>query len=147
MLPSAMPKRLRRTPSSGRGAAREAQSAKALQRKPVDIVTSRGFGEEICKDFPDHRRELEPVAGAWRSDQHVWMARHAVDNEIAVRCNRIKAAGRGGPAPVRVREVVDEGCTDQVLVGDRDCAVAGLGIDGFVAMVMLGDFDEPIAVE
>src|SRR5262249_22269512 len=137
-------RRLRRSQSSRpeRSLARVARSGKAFQRKPANLVTWCDFGHEICQNFADHRRKLESVTGTGRGNYHVWMVGQAVDDEIAVGRHSVKTARGRSQASIRVGEMIDKRCADHILVGDRDRPVAGLGVDRFVAVMMLGNLDE-----
>src|SRR5262249_5949829 len=89
----------------------------------------------------DPRREFEAMSGAGRSDDDVGSARQAIDEEIAVGSHGVEA-GLGGDEPaVRRRDMFGDGGAYQCLVRRGHRSVVGVGVDGFVAMVVLGDFD------
>src|SRR5258705_5359002 len=81
-------------------------SGKTLKRKAADLVPWLASSYQVGENFADHRRKLEPVARAWRRKNNMRIAGKAVDNEIAIGRDSIKA-GRGfDPASVRVGEVI-----------------------------------------
>ena len=58
------------------------------------IASAAGYASpvvaRVAQDAADDRRELEGVA---RADRYadVWMVRHPIDDEVAIRCKRVKA--------------------------------------------------------
>src|SRR5271163_3211890 len=73
-------------------------SSKAGEREPRNIVGGRTGDGEVGQDFTDHRGELETVPGARRRHDDRLVARHPVEDEIAVGCHSVEASG-GGEAP------------------------------------------------
>ena len=63
----------------------------------------------------------------------------AIDQKVAVRRHRVEAGLGVDEPPVRRRDMLGDRRADQALVGGRHRAVDGVGIDGLVAVMMLGD--------
>src|SRR5262245_24168350 len=100
-----------------------------------------GASHRWWRGLADHRRELEAMTGAGRSDDDIGGAGQAIDDEIAVGSHGVEA-GLGGDEPaVRRRDIFGHGGANQCLVRRRHRSVVGVGVDRFVAMVVLGNFD------
>src|SRR5262249_5305550 len=119
-------------------------SAKSPERKPRDGMGGCTPGREVGQDLADHRRKLEAMTRAGRSDDDIGSAGQAIDEEVAVGSHGVQA-GLGGDEPaVRRRNMFGDGGADQCLVRRGHRSVVGVGVDRFVTMVVLGDFDASV---
>src|SRR5215475_2275129 len=119
-------------------------SAKSPEGKPSDVMGRRTGGGEVAQNLADHRRELEAMTGAGRSDDDIGGAGQAIDDEIAVGSHGVEAGFGGDEPAVRRRDMFGHGGADQCLVRRRHRSVVGVGVDRFVAMVVLGNFDATV---
>src|SRR5262245_4492463 len=119
-------------------------AAKSPEGKASHVMGRRTGGGEVAQNLADHRRELEAMTGAGRSDDDIGGAGQAIDDEIAVGSHGVEA-GLGGDEPaVCRRDMFGHGGADQCLVRRRHRSVVGVGVDRFVTMVVLGNFDATV---
>ena len=94
----------------------ERGSEKPRKPKSRNVVPRRSCRREIGENFADHRRELESMAGAGRSDDDVGRAGQTIDQEIAVGGHGVKAGLRRDQLAIGGGNVIGEGGTDQHLI-------------------------------
>src|SRR5438128_4704271 len=115
--------------------------SKSREGKSCNVVAGCTGDRKIGEDLADHRREFEAMTGAGRSDDDVGSAAQAIDEKMAVGGRRVEAGlGRDEPA-VCCRKMRWQRRADQCLVIATHCLIVSGGIDRFLAVMMLGDFD------
>jgi hypothetical protein len=96
---------------------------------------------EVGENLADHRRELESMTRAGRSNDDIGCAGQAIDQEMAVRRHRIEARFGGKEPAVCRREMIGERRADQCLIFRGNGSVVIVGVDRLAAVMMLGDLD------
>src|SRR5260370_28031389 len=81
------------------------------------------------------------MAGAGRSDDDVGSAGQAIDDEITVRRRRIEAGLGSDEAAIGRRDMLRQRGADQCLIVRTHGLIVSVGIDRFIAVMMLGPFD------
>ena len=123
------------------------RAGKPRQPEPANIDGGASGLRQIGQRLADHRRELEAVAGAGRGDHDALASGQAIDDEIAVGRHGVEAGlGVGHRARGR-RQHLKQRRGDRSLVGRADDAVAGVGIDHFTGMMVLGDLQQAVVLQ
>src|ERR1700731_3866241 len=65
--------------------------AEPFERKKIDPMPRTSLQHKVCRNFPNHRRELEPVPREPAAQNYVRMGGMAIDHEVAIRRETVHA--------------------------------------------------------